>query len=173
MALVDTETGEIVRDPRTVTEPGDVEGPPEVKTVQSAVEAAVLLERAEQMVRRAQTVRLVRVTAAADAKALWKRQYARWTVAHQSVTPNAVRVAVVEGQVLEPEVVAEAAEIAGRVGLPGTGWATVGSLEYLYDLVKGMAVSAREAAEQWSDFAEAWRTVVVWSRNDADRELGR
>ena len=149
----------------------DVQTPPEVEAPQTVAQAAELLERSERMLRHAQESRKVRKMAAADAKAIWKRELRKARLIHQKITPADVRDAMAHGHELAAEVMVEAAEIAERVGLPGTGWTTVDDLEHLYDLAAGMAASAREAAEQWSEWADAWQTICVWARQDADREM--
>lgn len=145
--------------------------PPALDPPQTAAQAADLLERAEQMLRKAQDHRKTRKMAAADAKALWKRERRKALLRYQSVTPADVREAMSDQHELVPDVVAEAAELAERVGLPASGWTSVEDLEHLHDLAAGMAASAREAAEQWSEWADAWQSLVVWARQDANREM--
>lgn len=145
--------------------------PPALDPPQTAAQAAKLLERAEDMLRKAQDHRKTRKMAAADAKALHKRERRKALLIYRNVKPIPVMEAEADCHELAPEVIAEANELAESVGLPAGCWLIVADLERLAELAAGMAASAREAAEQWSEWADAWQTIVVWARQDADREM--
>jgi hypothetical protein len=145
--------------------------PPALEPPQTAAQAAELLERSEQMLRRAQEHRRIRKMAAAEAKSLHKRERRKARLMHRNVRPVPLIQDEADGTELHPDVVAEANKLAESIGLPAGCWLLVEDLERLADLAAGLAASAREAAEQWGEWVDAWQSLVVWARQDADREM--